>query len=192
MDVPGWFGGVDDISALPIVTSAVLDSRRLRFAYRDRERTVEPLGLVIKAGIWYLVAGMNGRTLSFRVGRIKNAVVEDDSFTRPVDFDLPSWWAASMAEFDRSLLRFECRVRLTPEGRRRLPDVVGELAAAVEVGPEDNDGWVSAELKLESEAVALSQLIGLGADVEVLEPRSLREGLRAVAEQMVLRHTRSD
>ena len=188
VDVPGWFGGVDDISALPIVTSAVLDSRRLRFVYRDRERTVEPLGLVIKAGVWYLVAGMNGRTLSFRVGRIKNAVVEDDSFTRPVDFDLPSWWAASMAEFDRSLLRFECRVRLSPEGRRRLPDVVGELAAAVEVGPEDNDGWVSAELKLESEAVALSQLIGLGADVEVLEPRSLREGLRAVAEQMVLRH----
>ncbi len=93
-----------------------------------------------------------------------------------------------MAEFDRSLLRFECRVRLSPEGRRRLPDVVGELAAAVEVGPEDNDGWVSAELKLESEAVALSQLIGLGADVEVLDPSSLREGIRTVAEQMVLRH----
>ncbi|GAA3170400.1 hypothetical protein GCM10020255_058790 [Rhodococcus baikonurensis] len=148
MDVPGWFGGVDDISALPIVTSAVLVSRRLRFVYRDRERTVEPLGLVIKAGVWYLVAGMNGRTLSFRVGRIKNTVIEDDSFTRPVDFDLPSWWAASMAEFDRSLLRFDCQVRLSPEGRRRLPDVVGELAAAVEVGPEDDDGWVGAWLKL--------------------------------------------
>jgi len=105
-----------------------------------------------------------------------------------VGFDLSSWWAASMAEFDRSLLRFHCRVRVSPEGRRRLPDVVGELAAAVEVGPEDDDGWVSAELKLESEDVALSQLIGLGSDVEVLEPSSLREGMRTVAERMLLRH----
>ncbi|MGC0365673.1 putative DNA-binding transcriptional regulator YafY [Rhodococcus sp. 27YEA15] len=188
VDVPGWFGGTDDISALPALASAVLDTRRVSFTYRDRARTVDPLGLVIKAGTWYLVASVGGAVLSFRVGRIEHAVVEDDSFARAADFDLASWWAASRAAFDRSLLRYPCRVRLSPGGWRGLRDVVGEEAARVKPEPADSDGWVSVDLRLESEAVALSQLVGLGAEVEVLEPLSLRTAMRSVGEAMVRRH----
>jgi predicted DNA-binding transcriptional regulator YafY len=190
VDVPGWFGGSDDISALPTLASAVLDSRRLRFTYRDKERTVDPLGLVIKAGVWYLVAHLGSRTLSFRVGRITGPVVCDEVADRPVDFDLAAWWAASMAEFDRSLLRFDCRIRLSPNGWRRLPDVVGVEASRAAPGPPDGAGWMDVELRLESSDVALSQLIGLGADVEVLEPLSLRGAVFEVAQQMVRRHQR--
>ncbi|NMM90644.1 transcriptional regulator [Rhodococcus sp. SRB_17] len=190
VDVPGWFGGSDDISGLPIIASAVLDSRRLQFVYRDRERTVDPLGLVIKAGVWYLVANLNDRTLSFRVGRVEDPVMGDESFDRPADFELATWWSSSMAEFDRSLLRFGCRVRLSAEGWRRLPDVVGVEASRVEPGQADVDGWMDVDLRLESFDVALSQLIGLGSDVEVLEPLLLRGAMHAVAEQMVLRHRR--
>ncbi len=192
VDVPGWFGGSDDISALPTIASAVLDSRRLRFTYRDKQRTVDPLGLVIKAGIWYLVAHLGRRTLSFRVGRITGPIVCDESSDRPADFDLATWWAASMAEFDRSLLRFGCRIRLSANGWRRLPDVVGLEASRVAPRPPDSAGWMDVDLKLESPEVALSQLIGLGADVEVLEPASLRNAVCAAAEQMAARHRRSD
>lgn len=188
VDVPGWFGGSDDVSGLPAIASGVLDSRRITFVYRDRERTVDPLGLVIKAGVWYLVANLNDRTLSFRVGRIKDPVVLEDSFIRPERFELSTWWASSMAEFDRSLLRFSCRVRLSAEGWRRLPDVVGVEASRVDPGQADADGWMDIDLRLESFDVALSQLISLGADVEVLEPLSLRDAMRAVAEQMMIRH----
>ena len=192
VDVPGWFGGSDDISALPTIASAVLDSRRLRFTYRDNQRTVDPLGLVIKAGVWYLVARLGGRTLSFRVGRITGPVVCDELSDRPADFDLATWWAASMAEFDRSLLRFSCRIRLSPNGWRRLPDAVGVEASRVVPGPPDSAGWMDVELRLESPEVALSQLIGLGADVEVLEPLSLRDAVCAVTEQMAARHRNID
>ena len=193
VDVPGWFGGVDDISALPIVTSAVLDSRRLRFAYRDRERTVEPLGLVIKAGVWYLVAGMNGRTLSFRVGRIKNAVVEDDSFTSAGGFRP----AVVVGSVDGRVRPFAASLRVSrsvvTRGQAPAPRCGGRACRCRRsgAGGQRRMGECRAETR-ERSCRALSQLIGLGADVEVLEPRSLREGLRAVAEQMVLRHTRSD
>lgn len=102
---------------------------------------------------------------------------------RPADFDL--------ANFGRSLLRFSCRVRLSPNGWRRLPDAVGVEASRVVPGPPDSAGWMDVELRLESPEVALSQLIGLGADVEVLEPLSLRDAVCAVAEQMAARHQRN-
>ncbi|CAM3001321.1 YafY family protein [Prescottella defluvii] len=192
VDAPGWFESTPSGEYLPAVASAVFEGRRLRIRYRRRDgaatRTLDPLGLVAKAGVWYLVARHRDRTLSYRVSRIDGAQVLDAAAARPDDFDLAAWWAASMAEFDRALLRYSCRVRLSPYAWRRLPDVVGAEAARVEPSEADEQGWVTVDLMLEAEEVALDQLTGLGAGVEVLGPVSLRAGLRAVAEEVARRH----
>ena len=192
VDAPGWFGRAANAPHLATVARAVLDGRRLRIGYRrgGREvtRTLDPLGLVAKAGVWYLVAGHRGATLSFRVSRIGAAVVLDEDALRPDDFDLAAWWARSTAEFDRSLLRYPCRVRLAPAAWRSLPAAVGPEAARVTPGPADAEGWVEAVLLLESEEVAVQQLTALGPGVEVLEPASLRAGLRAIGAEMARRN----
>ncbi|MFC7446347.1 helix-turn-helix transcriptional regulator [Rhodococcus daqingensis] len=192
VDAPGWFGTAATAPHLATVARAVLEGRRLRIGYRrgDREttRTLDPLGLVAKAGVWYLVACHRGRALSFRVSRIGAAVVLDEDARRPDDFDLASWWAESTAEFDRSLLRYPCRVRLAPAAWRSLPAVIGPEAARVTPGPADAEGWVEAALALESEEVAVHQLTALGAGVEVLGPDSLRAGLRAIGAEMARRN----
>jgi predicted DNA-binding transcriptional regulator YafY len=60
LDAPGWFHRPEEVGELATVASAVADARRLRVRYGRRDRTVErelePLGLVVKAGVWYLVA----------------------------------------------------------------------------------------------------------------------------------------
>ncbi|PTR44944.1 putative DNA-binding transcriptional regulator YafY [Rhodococcus sp. OK611] len=192
VDAPGWFGRAANAPHLATVARAVLDGRRVRIGYRrgGREvtRTLDPLGLVAKAGIWYLVAAHRGAALSFRVSRVEAAVVLDGDARRPDDFDLAAWWARSAAEFDRSLLRYPCRVRLAPAAWRSLPAVIGPEAARVTPGPADADGWVEAGLLLESEEVAVHQLTALGAGVEVLEPASLRAGLRAIGAEMARRN----
>ncbi|MFI6431608.1 helix-turn-helix transcriptional regulator [Rhodococcus oryzae] len=192
VDAPGWFGRAANAPHLATVARAVLDGRRVRIGYRrgGREvtRTLDPLGLVAKAGVWYLVAAHRGAALSFRVSRIGTAVVLDEDARRPDDFDLAAWWARSAAEFDRSLLRYPCRVRLGPAAWRSLPAVIGPEAARVTPGPADADGWVEAGLLLESEEVAVHQLTALGAGVEVLEPASLRAGLRAIGAEMARRN----
>ncbi|QBJ95923.1 YafY family transcriptional regulator [Rhodococcus sp. ABRD24] len=192
VDVPGWFATTPSVEQLPAVAQAVLEGRRLRIRYRrgadGSTRTLDPLGLVAKAGTWYLVARHRDRTLSYRVSRIESALVLDAPAVRPDTFDLAGWWSASIAEFDRSLLRYACRVRLSPYAWRRLPDIVGEEAARVVPGEPDESGWVAVDLMLEAEEVALGQLTALGAGVEVLAPESLRAGLCEVGAEVARRN----
>ena len=144
---------------------------------------LEPLGLVVKAGVWYLVAqpvpGDGPRT--YRVARIESARLADE-FERPA-FDLVSWWSDTSARFERSLLRDRVRLRLSPRAQRALPEVTDREAAAealARAGEPDADGWREVALDVESEQVALTQLTALGAGVEILEPASLRAALAEV------------
>lgn len=189
VDAPGWFAKASDTGELASIAAAVLEGRRLRIRYRrgtrETSRTLDPLGLVAKAGVWYLVARHRGRTLSYRVSRIDAAQVLGEPARRPESFDLAAWWSASTAEFDRALLRYPCRVRLSPRALRRLSSVVGEEAAKVTPSDPDERGWVTVDLMLEAEDVATDQLLTLAPGVEVLAPTSLREALATVAREVV-------
>lgn len=59
------------------------------------------------------------------------------------------------------------------------------IAAA---GEPDGDGWRGLTLAVESEEVAASQLVALGAEIEVLEPLSLRAALAATGEAIARRN----
>ncbi|MDQ2678157.1 MAG: WYL domain-containing protein, partial [Actinomycetota bacterium] len=75
-----------------------------------------------------------------------------------------------------------------------LPGVANPAAAAralAGAGPADPDGWSVAELEIESDEVACSQLIALGAGIEVLEPASLRTRLHDLG-MAIAHHHRSN
>jgi predicted DNA-binding transcriptional regulator YafY len=148
---------------------------------------VDPLGLVLKAGTWYLVAGHRRDVRTYRVGRIVAATTRRERFVRPAGFDLASYWTESSAAFDRSILRERVRIRLSPRAARDLRWFVDAMAAAealAAAGPPDEDGWVEVELAVEEEAVAAAQLVALGAGVEVLAPASLRARVAATGVAM--------
>ncbi|ATB39400.1 DeoR family transcriptional regulator [Cystobacter fuscus] len=189
LDAPGWFSRPEPLGALPAVAEAVWECRRLdlRYGKEGVRRRVDPLGLVLKGGTWYLVARHRGEVRTYRVSRVARATLTGARFTRPEGFELAAWWEQTSAEFDRSLLRHPCTVRLSRRACRLLPhllphEAVREMLAAA--GPEDAEGWRTAELRLESEDVAVDQLAGLGDGVEVLAPLSLRSRLHAVALRM--------
>ena len=81
LDMPRWFHGAEHVPHLPALASAVRERRRLRLGYRrgddrpETTRVVSPLGLVNKAGVWYLVASgaERGDPAVFRVGRVIRA-----------------------------------------------------------------------------------------------------------------------
>jgi predicted DNA-binding transcriptional regulator YafY len=92
---------------LTALRRAVWDDRRVRIRYEDRKRTsstrtVDPLGLVSKAGVWYLVARHDGELRSFRVDRIRSAQELAQRFERPAAFDLERYWRESSARFTES------------------------------------------------------------------------------------------
>ncbi|AWE49903.1 MULTISPECIES: helix-turn-helix transcriptional regulator [Streptomyces] len=191
LDAPNWFTEPAPPELLPAVADAVWDDRRIVARYRRRgdeevERELEPYGLVLKAGVWYLCARVpgDGAHRVYRIDRFLAVEAGDGRFERDESFDLPGFWAERAEQFARSILRTEVVLRVSPEGVRALRFAVGTLVAreALEAaGAPDGDGWVTATVPVESEEVAHGQLAALGPEVEVLAPRSLRERFAADA-----------
>lgn len=196
LDAPGWWQEPEAPELLPAVAEAVWDDRRVRVGYRrpDRpevERDLEPYGLILKAGVWYLCARAAtgrpgvpadpGERAGFRVYRLDRftaVAAGEDRFVRDPAFDLPRFWAERAQEFARSVLRETVRVRVSPAGAARLPYAVADHGAVREAleqtGAPDVNGWLTLTLPVESQDVAFGQLLGLGAELEVLEPPELR------------------
>ncbi len=185
LDAPGWFREPRTPELLPEVADAVWDDRRITAHYRrgpqeEVVRVLEPYGLVLKAGAWYLCARVAGQDAFrvYRLDRFTAVVAGEERFTRAPDFDLPAFWAERAEQFARSILRAEVVVRLSEAGARRLVHAVDPVAARqalAAAGPPDEHGWVRVTLPVESEEVAHEQLAALGPEAEVLAPRTLRE-----------------
>lgn len=187
LDAPRWFREPVTPPALAAISEAVWRDRVVRAEYRDRERLLEPYGLVLKAGVWYLVARSGTRFLTYRLDRFGEVAPTGDRFERDPDFDLPEFWARWSEEFARSLLRIRVELRLSPEGLRVLPMVKDE-AAVPEIGEPEADGWVHVTLPAESLTVAYSQILRLGPEAEVLGPPELRTRLAETAKRMASRY----
>ncbi|MGC5308476.1 helix-turn-helix transcriptional regulator [Micromonospora zamorensis] len=182
LDVPGWFRETAPPPWLTELARAVWRDRVVELRYRrgDREvtRRVQPYGLVLKSGVWYLVGRVDDDTRTYRVDRVTGVEVGEESFERDEGFDLAGHWREQAGSFLRTVLRAEVTVRLSPAGLRRLrhlvdaPFVYDELVAAA--GAPDGQGWVVGQLPVESVEVAYHQLLGLGPEVEVLGPPELR------------------
>lgn len=190
LDTPGWYADGDASPHLARVAEAVWRQRRVAVRYRswagEVDRVLEPYGLVLKGGRWYVVAGRPGRDepATYRVNQVLSLTTMDEEFTRPAGFDLPAWWRGHVARFRAHLHRDDATVRLSPRGRERLREVASELVAASvdrTAGPPDDAGWVTAVIPIESLTHAHGDLLRLGADVEVLAPAALRERLAATA-----------
>jgi predicted DNA-binding transcriptional regulator YafY len=175
-----------------VIADAVWDDRCVRARYRrgdgepPREvvRELEPYGLVLKAGVWYLCARVreesrgNGVFRTYRIDRFVGVEDLKDHFSRDEEFDLPGFWGEQAERFARSILRDEVVLRLSEAGVRGLAHAVDPVAARdalASAGEADGRGWVTVALRVESQDVAHTQLTALGAEAEVISPESLRK-----------------
>lgn len=215
LDAPGWWQPPEEPpEQLPAVADAVWDDRTVRVRYRRRgtevERELEPYGLVLKAGVWYLAARVTdgGDRRVYRVDRVTGVEETGERFVRDEEFDLPAFWEERSVAFAQSILRDEVRLRLTATGRRKLRHVTdhraaeealeraepvpGAVAGQDEAGQgeagQDDEGPAVVVLPVESLSVAYTQLLALGAECEVLEPPSLRARFRETGMRMAALH----
>ncbi|MBT2487345.1 YafY family transcriptional regulator [Streptomyces sp. ISL-96] len=190
LDAPGWYAEDDPVPYLAQVADAVWNGTVLAVRYRrwkeptDVDRRLEPYGLVLKAGRWYVVAGGPGPR-TYRIDQILQLHVLDEEFEHelPEDFDLAEYWRQYQVDFRARLHRAEAVVRISPSGVGRL---TGAAAAAVAATgrPEPAGDWIRAVLPIETTDHAHAQFLGLGAEIEVLEPAELRERLRQTAREL--------
>ena len=187
LDAPGWYRRPEDVPHLPAVASAVWERQVIQVTYQrwkepaEVTRRLEPHGLVLKAGTWYVVARCDGAMRTYRVDQIVAATPCDCGFTAEPGFDLASYWHGYLADFHRQLHTGHAVIRLSGNGVRRMRHLLSAAAVtAVETAVEtagvaDAGGWVSARVPIESADLALADFLRLGADIEILEPAELRE-----------------
>jgi predicted DNA-binding transcriptional regulator YafY len=175
LDTRGWFRAEDTVSHLPTIAAATWQERRLDARYREGRkivrRTLDPLGLVLKGGAWYLVARRSVGMRVYRVSRFASVRIREDGFDRPEGFDLAVYWDESSRMFEASRPRVEVKVRASELALRYLPrDLRG------------GDGvFVVGFQSLEE---AFRELLRFGPDAEVLEPVELRDRIAATAAEV--------
>lgn len=196
-----WYHQPEALPLLPALATALWQGQRVRVRYEswqgEAERTLSPLGLVLKGGLWYLVAtdgsrGARAVPRTYRVSAMRSLRPLAQPVRRPRGFVLAAHWPRAVAEFEARLHAGQATVRLSPEGLAILRAVQPAAAAGAErcarpAGPR-HPGWVEAELPIETEAYAARQLLRLGTEVEVLAPATLRAAVAAEAAAVARRH----
>jgi predicted DNA-binding transcriptional regulator YafY len=174
---------------LATLRRAIWEDRRITLGYRDskREKTVrvtEPLGLVAKAGVWYLVARSKDDMRVFRCDRILTVDVEGGTFERPASFDLAAFWQSWSTRFEESLTTYAVRLHVSAAA---IEDVTGYWEVQFTDRGAAPDGWIEARVIFPSADAALPQLVAWGDGVRLVEPLELRERMMAAA-RAILAH----
>ena len=187
LDPIDWYRGPSATDHLPAIAQAVWSERRIAMRYEswkgEVSRRVDPLGLVLKAGVWYLAAQVaasdKGGVRTYRLSSILELEVTGEGFERPADFDLGAWWLASTKRFERELATDVAQLRVSPSGMKALRDLGASVVEAAEAsaGEPDEEGWRRVTIPIESIPHAAAQLLRLGAQAEVLKPAALRRAL---------------
>ncbi|MCY1144617.1 WYL domain-containing protein [Actinoplanes sp. Pm04-4] len=190
LDAPGWFRAGEPVPYLSTVADAVWSGRRIEMRYRrwkaPREvtRTLHPLGIVLKAGRWYLVAATDTRTTAYRVSNILDAELLDEPASRPEGFELAAFWDEWTERYERSVYTGTATVRMTAAALDRMafvfPPEMSRVARA-EAGDPDEAGWLVTRVPIESVRHGHIELLKLGADAEVLDPPELRAAFAETA-----------
>jgi predicted DNA-binding transcriptional regulator YafY len=171
LDTRRWFRAEDTVPHLPTIAAATWQGRRLATRYRERrvvQRTLDPFGLVLKGGAWYLVARRSVGMRVYRVSRFASVRMREDAFERPEDFDLAEYWEEWSRSFEASVRQVEVKIRASDVVRRLLPeDLRGERGVYV--------------VRFDSLDDAFRELLKFGTDAEVIAPVELRERIAATA-----------
>ena len=178
----------EDISFLPTIQQAVWQGHKLQLVYHLStgpiiEPVLDPLGLVAKGSVWYLVARYDDRIGVYRISRVQDARILDEVSRRPESFDLAEYWQASAEQYLASRPRYPVTLRLAPAIR-------DEVCEDCRVWPEqvslpDDEGWTQVHVQLESEDSACWYVSYHGAQIEVIEPPELRQRLAERASEIL-------
>lgn len=207
VDHAGWYRRTPDAPALEAVQEAVWEQRRLRLRYRggasggsESTALVDPYGLVVKAGLWYLVGQHRGEERMWRVDRVARATVLDEPSRAAAEVDLAAVWERLRDRLERP--EGVELVEVTLRTPRALLDMVLRVTAPRRLNAEspaaadrlpgptpDPDGWVTLRMSFRGARGAMAALIAFGGDIEVVAPESVRAEIRRTALAAAARHT---
>ena len=186
LDAVDWYRAAERTPFLPAIARALFDQRTMCMSYESwaglRDRKVDPLGLVLKGGSWYMAGSVDGSIRIYKVSNIKTLSVKDSRFERPPDFDLASYWANQIKRFETELRPETAVILASPLGLKRL-SMLGDYAANAVSAANDTTrkGWSELALPFETVDQAALALLAIGPEIKVIAPIALRQKINSLA-----------
>ncbi|MGB7997957.1 MAG: YafY family protein, partial [Photobacterium halotolerans] len=172
LDTPGWFTEKETVGDLPQLFNAIWQKNQIMFHYQSwrgsSQRVVNPLGMVLKAGNWYLVAQSESQIRTFRVARIQDLNILNQCFESQTPFDLPAYWQQSHRQMEAELYPDIAEIKLTAKGLKMLSSLSPPYVRQhTQIGQTDDAGWTSVTLPSGRTEQAVVEMLRFGPDVQV-------------------------
>jgi predicted DNA-binding transcriptional regulator YafY len=185
LDWSGWGARSLPEDILARLYQAVLGRQKVNLAYRldnyvPFQQVICPLGLVAKAGVWYLVFQVGPRYQYKHVSAFEDVTLLDDHFDFPQGFDLRAYWQKICDQREDRARQYTVVLAVD---RAVLPMILNRYPDGVVL--PDQGTRARMELHFEYLEDARSQLLGWGGAVEVLEPLGLRLSIADYAQQVL-------
>lgn len=184
VDPQDWYRSPDTPACLQAAADAVWNARALSIRYASwrgtSDRIIEPLGLVTKAGTWYLVARTRGQgtVRTYRLAAVQSLAPLPGQFRRPDRFDLAGYWRDASARFEAQLTPLQARVALSERAMGWLDNTRTPWRPDPRPGRRQlPDGWSRVLLPIESIEHGTRRLLGWGPEALVLGPPALRRAM---------------
>ena len=183
VDTVDWYRAQETPVFLREVADAVWGSYRIDVKYQSwrgvSRRELEPLGLVLKGGAWYLVAKVVGKpgALTFRLANILELDASRRRFKRPARFDHAPHGRAARSRYEPDRLRRTAHIAVSPRGEtwRANARIKAEPVAHEKGNTEVPPGWKAFLMPIESIEHGARKLLGFGAHVKILGPQALKD-----------------
>jgi len=190
VDPVSWFGREEPADKLHELMDAVWNCRRLLCVYEswkgEVERVINPLGLVVKGGTWYLAGEVEGDERIYRAAKFKEITVKKETFERPQDFDLRDCWRRAVARYEANIYEGNAKLKVSKQGFELLSELGGPVSLAAQnsvIGPDPEGNFV-VSIPIETISRACSDILRLGPECKVLEPPQLVDKIRQVITEM--------
>jgi predicted DNA-binding transcriptional regulator YafY len=194
LDPAGWYQLNEAVPQLTVLSTAVWEGRCAAIGYMRHseivDRTIGPLGLVLKGGVWYVVATVDGQIRTYRASRVASATLLDEPVERPADFDLAAYWSESSTAFERDTPVVVVDVRVREDQLYRVDDVFGNgrVEMSDRVSDDDHPGTVRLRLRISYPDEAPNLLLAVGPHLEVVGPPEIREKVATLATRVAERY----
>ncbi|WML32796.1 WYL domain-containing protein [Clostridium sp. OS1-26] len=159
-----------DIDILSILQNAVWNSKSLKLLYRKVDETKEiainPLGLVCKRGVWYLVAADKEIIKTYKVTSIESASLMNDTFIRPYDFNLKTYWKNSTSNFKNLIPKYTFTFKVSPSILNHIKE--RQFITISKTMFKENEIYLN--IKFDSVLQGIEFAFGYGKDIKIIEP----------------------
>ncbi|WP_019004241.1 helix-turn-helix transcriptional regulator [Cohnella laeviribosi] len=197
LDMEGWRGQQEKPDLMERVRQSVWEQRQAQMVYADRrhfkhELTLDPYGLVLKEGMWFLVGKADGNIRAFRMARIESFRLTENSFDRPDDFDLEAYWRLWTKEYVSRHARYSVVLQTDAETLPLICRMNGVLKVKVREDAEGaKDGRIEVQASFEHPDAAVSSVFSLAGRVDVIAPQELRDRICEQAARLVKQYSRT-